>query len=110
MNWDDELLLRSEDIDFVFRIEETGYLTKILSWIRKEDFGNDEKWEEYLKIEQIPSHTSSVNSIIQTGCDNFCTFCIVPYTRGREFSRAPEEIITEIQKAVASGAKEVTLL
>ncbi len=109
-NWDDELFLRSDDIDFVFRIEETGHLTKILSLIYNEDFGNDEKWEEYLKIHQVPLNTSSANIIIQTGCDNYCTFCIVPYTRGREISRPLAEIIEEVQAAVLAGAKEITLL
>jgi tRNA-2-methylthio-N6-dimethylallyladenosine synthase len=47
--------------------------------------------------------------IIQ-GCDNFCTYCIVPYRRGREKSRAPAEIIAEVRELAGRGAKEVTLL
>lgn len=109
-NYDDELFWRSERIDFVFRIEETGYLTKILSIIWKLDIGNDEKWEEYLKIKQAQENPGSANVIIQTGCDNFCTFCIVPHTRGREKSRSIEEISSEVREVVAAGTHEVTLL
>lgn len=54
----------------------------------------------------------SVNAwvTITEGCDNFCTYCIVPYTRGRERSRNPETIIKEVKEALNQGFKEITLL
>ena len=60
----------------------------------------------------FPSRKEGINAwvSIMRGCDKFCTFCIVPFTRGRERSRSPKSIIQEIEQAVNNGFVEVTLL
>ena len=47
---------------------------------------------------------------IMYGCDKFCTYCIVPFTRGKERSRRPEDIIDEVRELAREGYKEITLL
>jgi tRNA-2-methylthio-N6-dimethylallyladenosine synthase len=58
------------------------------------------------------AETSPVSAFlaVQEGCDKFCTFCVVPYTRGAEFSRPVAQIVAEAQALVAGGAREITLL
>lgn len=110
-NSDDELFNRTDNIDFVVRIEEIGSLTTLLSIMYGEDIGQDDNFQSYLRVRQERDASRSANVIIQTGCDNYCTFCIVPYTRGHEISRPQDEIVQECVEVVErGGAKEVTLL
>jgi tRNA-2-methylthio-N6-dimethylallyladenosine synthase len=65
------------------------------------------------KFDHLPQQeTSGVSAFvaIQEGCDKFCTYCVVPYTRGAEYSRTPEAVIAEVENLVAHGAREITLL
>jgi len=63
---------------------------------------------EELPVKRLRSDAAYIT--IMYGCDNFCSYCIVPYVRGRERSRQPEEIIKEVKELIAQGYKDITLL
>jgi tRNA-2-methylthio-N6-dimethylallyladenosine synthase len=66
------------------------------------------------KFDSLPAHTAhgapTAFLTVQEGCDKFCTFCVVPYTRGAEFSRPVAQVVAEAKALVDSGAREITLL
>jgi tRNA-2-methylthio-N6-dimethylallyladenosine synthase len=68
------------------------------------------EFETYSEV--YPKRTNGVNAwiAVMRGCNNFCTFCVVPYTRGRERSRAVGNVLAEVQRLAAEGFKQVTLL
>ena len=73
------------------------------------DFPHESKFDFLPEAMARPPATSAFLSV-QEGCDKFCTFCVVPYTRGAEASRPAEAILAEARRLVAAGAREITLL
>jgi tRNA-2-methylthio-N6-dimethylallyladenosine synthase len=112
-----EILLRKEKyIDAVIgpqsyhQINETILnLEKSSKKINSTEFDVIEKFD---KLNMIRNSDNKISSFltIQEGCDKFCKFCVVPYTRGGEYSRSINEIIEEANALVANGSKEITLL
>ncbi|MHC9064400.1 tRNA (N6-isopentenyl adenosine(37)-C2)-methylthiotransferase MiaB [Nitrospira sp. CMX1] len=79
--------------------------------LRQKAFALDlSEYETYENI--MPDRNSGVNAwiTVMRGCDNFCSFCVVPYTRGRERSRDPESVLLEARDAATRGFKQITLL
>ncbi len=101
-------------VDVIFGTNNLHRLPDLLDNLYHEKQKQLEIWEnggeivEGLACERLFKHKAFVN--IMYGCNNFCTYCIVPYTRGRERSRAPEDIVREVKDLAADGVREITLL
>ena len=101
-------------VDLVFGTHNLHTLPELLEKVNNEKSKIIDIWPdtdviaENLPAERLFKHKALVN--IMYGCNNFCTYCIVPYTRGREKSRSPHAIMDEIKSLVADGVKEVMLL
>ncbi len=110
-NNDDKLFPRSDNkLAFTLRIEDTKYLPLILTHILWESFWSDYSFDDYLKQKQLRENPASAIIIIQSWCDNYCTYCIVPMTRWKENSRTILDIVNEAKEAVLNWAKELTLV
>lgn len=107
-NW-----VESHLVDFIAGPDSYRFLPEILSdaeapQIRTE-LSTDETYSGIIPMRYQTNGISAFVSIMR-GCNNFCTYCVVPYTRGRERSRNPEDILQEIRTLCEKGYKEVTLL
>ncbi|HAJ89749.1 MAG TPA: tRNA (N6-isopentenyl adenosine(37)-C2)-methylthiotransferase MiaB [Rhodospirillaceae bacterium] len=113
----DVILSRARHVDMVFGPQTYHELPEMLAKITgaygaerviNTDFPVEQKFD-FLPEENAVSGSTAFLSI-QEGCDKFCTFCVVPYTRGSEYSRGAAAIINEARRMVANGARDITLL
>ena len=111
-----EIFKRAPYVDFVLGTHKIYSLPEIIKRINngervcectETNATEDDKAKDYI-IDRVKSVNAWIP--ITEGCNNFCTYCIVPYTRGRERSRSPELIIKEAKDALKAGFKEITLL
>jgi tRNA-2-methylthio-N6-dimethylallyladenosine synthase len=85
-------------------------LYRVLTGKKRVFFTQDEPGSIAEGLPQLRDQTLKAWVSIMYGCNNFCTYCIVPYVRGRERSRKMEDILAECREVIANGAKEITLL
>lgn len=105
-----DMILGPQDIQNISDRVDDLIKNKDLDTLVLTDLRASDKFQKFNKANPLSERTVSEFLTIQEGCDNFCTYCVVPYTRGREFSRSVKEIMTEARSLVANGVKEITLL
>ncbi|MBR4926975.1 MAG: tRNA (N6-isopentenyl adenosine(37)-C2)-methylthiotransferase MiaB [Alphaproteobacteria bacterium] len=110
----EELLIRSHAVDIAVGPQMYHKLPELVARFNRKkgrvietDFPADSKFD-YLPMHDAKGPTAFL--AIQEGCDKFCSYCVVPYTRGCEYSRSVREILDEAEHLVATGAKEIMLL
>jgi tRNA-2-methylthio-N6-dimethylallyladenosine synthase len=110
-----EILRRAKHVDLVFGPQAYHRLPEMLARTARArsdrldtDFAAEEKFDAIAGPRDVEGPTAFVS--IQEGCDKFCTFCVVPYTRGAEVSRRADDVIAEVEDLATKGVREVTLL
>lgn len=115
----ESLIRRAPHIDFVLGTGRTSELIRVVQSLEEVPSHivdtSDVNGSEGNNFSSYPALSPNKNNFsefvpVMYGCNNFCTYCIVPYVRGRERSRLPEDITNEVKEAVKSGIVEVTLL
>tara|TARA_B100000287_G_scaffold236064_1_gene222282 strand:+ start:1159 stop:2490 length:1332 start_codon:yes stop_codon:yes gene_type:complete len=111
----EEILKREPFIDVVIGPQSYHKINKILDNFQKNKKADETEFDTISKFDFLENVKNSDNNVssfltIQEGCDKFCHFCVVPYTRGPECSRPFKTIIKEAEELIKNGAKEITLL
>ena len=114
----EEIIRRAPVVDFVIGPQTYHRLPQVVSRARRgdkvveTDYAIEDKFEQLPDRDERQVRARGVTAFltVQEGCDKFCTFCVVPYTRGAEVSRPVAQIVAEARKLAASGVREVTLL
>jgi len=111
----EEIMRRQPAVDLVVGPQAYHQLPELIARTHRSrgerlaaDFAADEKFDA-LPVERNPTGVTAFLTV-QEGCDKFCTFCVVPYTRGGEWSRSPQAIEAEARSLARQGVREVTLL
>jgi tRNA-2-methylthio-N6-dimethylallyladenosine synthase len=114
----EEILRRAPAVDLVFGPQSYHRLPELLARAARNgkaidtEFPLDDKFDHLAapSAQAVRARGVSAFVTVQEGCDKFCTFCVVPYTRGAEVSRPVAKIIAEIERLAAAGVREVTLI
>lgn len=108
------LFKRAPYIDFVFGTDAIDSLPEIVHRVRNGErhvlYTEFDKSQDYSTETKILGNQAQAFVNIMKGCDKYCTYCIVPFTRGREKSRTIDEVLEDLSRLVARGVREVTLL
>lgn len=97
-------------VDLYFPTKDMGQLPRWIGELRPELVNSEDTVEDYLKIHPDREQTRQAYVSIQTGCNKFCTYCVVPFARGLEKNRPLTDILEEIHDLALNGCVEVTLL
>ena len=109
----DDIKFRYPYVDFVFGTSSVHRLPQLICERRDQNKRLFCPQEPYRIAEGIPQHRESTYRAwvsVMYGCNNFCSYCIVPYVRGRERSRRPEDVIREVRGLIEDGYRDITLL
>jgi tRNA-2-methylthio-N6-dimethylallyladenosine synthase len=113
-----EIVRRAPAVDLVVGPQSYHRLPDLLARVERGDkavdteFPLDDKFDHLAAPSSAATRTRGVTAFVtvQEGCDKFCTFCVVPYTRGAEFSRPVTKIVSEVERLADAGVREVTLI